>query len=131
MSPEIMTKVSGCRLASVPASLSGYQRSLVRDEVYPGISAAAHCQVDGLLYLDVPADALRRLDIFEGEMYERLEVLVQQEGCPARKAMTYAFRPEYLQLLTGIPWELEHFMVSGKKRFEDGYGGFAEIESHP
>ncbi len=127
MSPEIMTKVAGCRLAALPANLQNYQRFLVRDEVYPGITVKAGGQVDGMLYLDVPDAALQRLDVFEGEMYERRGVTVQEKGGTVREAMTYVFRPEYHDLLTDIPWDFDEFLASGKKRFVDGYFGFGEI----
>lgn len=129
MSPDIMARVAGCRLAALSATLADYRRSLVKDEVYPGICENAAGQVDGILYLAVPAAALQRLDVFEGEMYERREVVVEGEGGAVRAAMTYVFRPAYLHLLTGIPWDFNQFLASGKKRFEDGYSGFGEIET--
>jgi len=127
MSPEIMMKVAGCQLVSVPVTLSGYQRSLVRGEVYPGITEVDEAQVDGVLYLEVPAAALQRLDVFGGEMYERRGVTVQEEGGIAREAMTYVFRPEFIALLTNIPWDFAEFLASGKKRFVDDYFGLSEI----
>jgi len=129
MSAEIMARVAGCRLTALPATLAGYRRSLVKDEVYPGITEDASGQVAGILYLAVPAAAQRRLDVFEGEMYERREVIVEEEGGAVRTAKTYVFRPAYLHLLTGIPWDFNQFLASGKKRFEDGYSGFGEIET--
>jgi gamma-glutamylcyclotransferase (GGCT)/AIG2-like uncharacterized protein YtfP len=129
MSADIMARVAGCRLAALPATLPGYRRSQVKGEVYPGISEDAAEQVAGVLYLNVPAAALQRLDVFEGEMYERREVLVKDEGGAARAAMTFVFRPAYLRLLTGIPWDFDQFLASGKKCFEEGYFGFDEIET--
>jgi gamma-glutamylcyclotransferase (GGCT)/AIG2-like uncharacterized protein YtfP len=129
MSPDIMARVAGCRLTALPATLPGYRRSQVKDEVYPGISEEAAEQVTGVLYLSVPAAALQRLDVFEGEMYERRQVLVVDEGEVVRAAMTYVFRPAYLHLLTDIPWDFAQFLVSGKKCFEEGYFGFDEIEA--
>lgn len=128
MSPDIMAKVAGCRLAALPAILHGYQRSLVKGEVYPGIAEMAGGIVNGVLYLDVSAEALKRLDAFEGEMYDRREVTVQEAGGATRAAMAYVFSPEYRQLLTGIPWDFNEFLATGKKRFEDGYCGFGELD---
>jgi gamma-glutamylcyclotransferase (GGCT)/AIG2-like uncharacterized protein YtfP len=129
MSAEIMARVAGCRLAALPATLHGYRRSQVKDEVYPGICEEASGQVEGMLYLAVSAASLQRLDAFEGEMYERRGVMVEEEGGAVRAAMTYVFRPAYLHLLTGIPWDFARFLASGKKCFEDGYFGFDEIET--
>lgn len=129
MSPDIMARVAGCRLTGLPANLPGYRRSQVKGEVYPGISEDAAGRVAGLLYLEVPAAALQRLDLFEGEMYERRQVLVEDEDRAVRPAMTYVFRPAYLHLLTGAPWDFDQFLASGKKCFEDGYFGFDKIEA--
>lgn len=127
MSPEIMEKVAGCRPEARVALLRGFRRSRVRDEQYPGIREEVGDVVPGLLYLDVPATAMQRLDIFEGERYERRQVVVQEEDGTVRAAMTYVFRPAYHELLTGIPWDFDEFLVSGKKKFEDGYFGFSEL----
>lgn len=128
MSPDIMARVARCRLASLPARLVGYKRSLVRGEVYPGIAEASGYEVDGILYLDAMGEAIRRLDVFEGGMYERREVLVSTEDDHSRSAMTYVFRPEFRHLLTDIPWDYQHFLETGKERFENGYFGFGEVE---
>lgn len=128
MAPDIMTRVAGCRLDSRPASLYGFFRSKVRDEMYPGIREKDGGVVAGLLYLAVPADAMQRLDLFEGEMYERRQVMVLLDSGEERAAMTYVFRPQYHDLLTGIPWEYEEFLSLGKQSFEDGYLGFNVLE---
>ena len=124
MSPDIMARVAGCRLASEPARLAGYRRTLVRDEVYPGIVETEGHEVDGILYLDASEEAIRRLDAFEGEMYDRREVSVMTAGGEIRTVMTYVFRPEYCFRLTDIPWDYRQFLASGKERFENGYSGF-------
>lgn len=124
MSRDIMEKVAGCRPASVAATLAGYRRTLVRDEVYPGIAEDGRGEVAGILYCDLPAEAVRRLDAFEGEMYERRRVVVTVDGGSAGAAMTYVFRPEFRHLLTDVPWDYERFLASGRQRFESGYSGF-------
>lgn len=128
MSPEIMMRLAGCRPDSCIAHLHGFRRTRVKDEEYPGIRENAEGMVQGILYLDVPEAAVQRLDLFEGEMYERRQVMVQTEDGVEKSAMTYVFRPGYHDLLTEIPWDFEEFLVSGKKCFEDGCFGISEIE---
>jgi len=128
MSPDIMGKVAGVRLASVRAALAGYRRTLVRDEVYPGIAEDGKYEVEGVLYLDLSDEAARRLDAFEGVMYDRREVVITLENGAARTVMTSIFRPEFRHLLTDVPWDFEQFLVSGRKRFEQGYFGFDQLE---
>jgi len=128
MSPDIMMRVAGCRPDSCIAHLHGFRRSRVKGEEYPGIRENAEAMVQGILYLDVPEAAAQRLDVFEGEMYERRSVQVQTDGGVEKRAMAYVFRPGYHDLLTEIPWDFEEFLVSGKKCFEDRYFGMSEIE---
>lgn len=128
MSPDIMEKVAGCRLTSARATLAGYRRTLVRDEVYPGIAEEGESVVEGILYLDLSDEAARRLDAFEGGMYDRREVAVTLESGAVRTVMTYIFRPEFRHLLSDVPWDFGQFLVSGKKRFEQGYFGFDQLE---
>jgi len=128
MSPDIMVRVAGCLPDTCIAHLHGFRRFRVKDEEYPGIRENAEGMVQGLLYLDVPEAAVQRLDIFEGEMYERRQVMVQTKDGVEKNAMTYVFRPGYHDRLTEIPWDFEEFLVSGKKCFEDGCFGISEIE---
>lgn len=128
MLPDIMAKVAGCRPAAAPATLAGYRRTLVRGEDYPGIAEDAREEVAGVLYHDVPDEAIRRLDAFEGEMYDRREVVITSDGGTAGTAMAYVFRPEFRHLLTDVPWDYDRFLVSGRQRFESGYFGFGELE---
>jgi gamma-glutamylcyclotransferase (GGCT)/AIG2-like uncharacterized protein YtfP len=128
MSSDIMMRVAGCQLDSRPASLHGFFRSKVRDEMYPGIREEDGGEVLGLLYLEVPAEAIERLDLFEGEMYERRQVTVRLDSGEEKAVMTYIFRPQYHNLLTGIPWEYDEFLSLGKQKFEDGYLGFDALD---
>jgi len=63
----------------------------------------------GILYLDLSDAATRRLDAFEGGMYDRREVVVTLEGGAARTVMTYIFRPEFRHLLTDVPGTSNNF----------------------
>lgn len=128
MSPDIMMRLAGYLPNSCIAHLHGFRCSRVKGEEYPGIRENAEGMVQGILYLDVPEAAVQRLDIFEGEMYERRQVMVQIEDGVEKSAMTYVFLPGYHDLLTEIPWDFEEFLLSGKKCFEDGCFGISEIE---
>ena len=103
---EVMEAVAGERFASVPASLDGWERVCVRDAVYPGARAADGASIDGLLWLDVHDDALRRLDRFEGDMYERRVLRVATADGP-RDAQVYVIPRANEHLLEPVPWDLE------------------------
>ena len=70
MIPSVMEAVTGHRFASREAMLHGYARFRVKGTSYPGIVEAAGATTDGVLYLDIDAPSLARLDAFEGAFYQ-------------------------------------------------------------
>jgi len=129
MEPGIMCEVSGCVLQRIEGTLENFVRYGVRGEQYPGVIRKAGHRVDGILYLDVPAEAMKRLDSFEGEMYcrEPVEVL-RIDDRSALSAMVYVFKPEYTHLLTGNAWDYENFLQNGRVLFESEYSGFGALQ---
>lgn len=127
MCEDIMLRVAACRLTATPASLSGYLRSRLHGLDYPAIFPAQGGEVNGILYLDLNPQALQRLDIFEGEMYRRKELIVTSAGKPL-PAMAYVLKNPYHHLLSGKEWHLAEFLQGGKARFEAAYLGFASLE---
>jgi gamma-glutamylcyclotransferase (GGCT)/AIG2-like uncharacterized protein YtfP len=127
MCEDIMIRVAACRPKALPASLSGYRRSRLHGLEYPAIFPARGGEVSGILYLDLNPEALERLDIFEGEMYSREELVVNAGGKPL-PAMAYVLKKPCHHLLTGKEWHLAEFLQGGKARFEAAYLGFASLE---
>jgi gamma-glutamylcyclotransferase (GGCT)/AIG2-like uncharacterized protein YtfP len=76
MFPEIWRRVVGRDFATLSATLVGYAVYRVRNGVYPVLVAAdAGSQVRGLVYQDVDAGSLARLDEYESELYDRAAVI--------------------------------------------------------
>lgn len=129
MAQDIMDEVTSCRLASKHVVLDDYQRYAVKDEEYPGMVEEKGSRVEGVLYFDVPPFALSRLDIFEGDLYSRLPVIV---NCPETgeiyEAMAYVVKPEFLPVLTSEVWDYKKFMADGKEKFINRYCGFTELK---
>lgn len=121
MCADIMDAVTGRPCSGEPARLAGYRRRPVRGEEYPGIAAAPGGEVDGVLYRGVEADALARLDAFEGDMYRRVEVAVMLADGRTTTAQTYLFRPDLAHLLEDREWDFERFVAEGKTRFQARY----------
>lgn len=123
---DIMTKVAGCQADSSPARLNNYFRSNIRDREYPGITPRPGTMVTGVLYLNLSSEAIQRLDVFEGELYQRqfVEVVTEHQGI--LKAMTYVIKPRYSDLLTDEEWSFDYFLAVGKKKFEETYFGFQD-----
>ena len=60
-----MHAVAGILPEGVPAVLPGHRRRVVAGEKYPGIVPDAAETVEGILYLNLPEEALVRLDAFD------------------------------------------------------------------
>jgi gamma-glutamylcyclotransferase (GGCT)/AIG2-like uncharacterized protein YtfP len=129
MCSDIMFPVADCRLGYTRAILKDFFRSEIINEEYPGITPKAGALVTGILYFNLSLPAIRRLDIFEGELYVRQHIQVATEEYGIIEAMTYVFRQEHSGMLTNTEWRYEKFLTSGKKKFTDAYFGFDEIEN--
>lgn len=127
MCDDIMGKVAGCRTDGRQAILKDYFRLKIRGEEYPGLVARPGTEVQGVLYLGLPAEAIKRLDTFEGNLYARQEVRVITDRGDPCKAMVYVIKPRYRHLLSDEEWSFAHFLAVGKTQFEGAYLGFRRI----
>ena len=121
---DIMARVCGHEFASEPASLADHRRHPVRGQDYPGLRAAAGGLVPGRVYRDVDAAAWARLDTFEGEEYERADVVVALADGTALPAQVYRFRDAFADHLLPGDWDAEAFAREGRGRFMARYVGF-------
>ena len=128
MCEDILLAATGCRFAGVRGVLRDYERRTIRGEVYPGIVVTPGKVVEGLVYSDLPEVTWRRLDTFEGEMYQRRVVQVELEDGTAREAQAYVIRPEFEHRLSSSPWLLEELLVSGRQRFDTQYPGVETLK---
>lgn len=127
MCGDIMEKVAGCRLSCTEAVLRDFFRSGILGEEYPGIVPRSGAAVSGVLYLDLPETAVRRLDLFEGEMYERRTIEISSEEHGTCTAMAYVIKDSYRHRLTNEEWSYAGFLATGKARFENMYLGFEKL----
>jgi gamma-glutamylcyclotransferase (GGCT)/AIG2-like uncharacterized protein YtfP len=124
---DIMARVCGREFASEPASLAGHRRHPVSGQDYPGLRAAPGGLVPGRLYRDVDEAAWARLDVFEGDEYERVDVVVALADGSALPAQAYRFRMEFSGRLLPGDWDAEAFDREGRTRFIARYAGFGEL----
>jgi gamma-glutamylcyclotransferase (GGCT)/AIG2-like uncharacterized protein YtfP len=83
--------------------------------------------VPGRLYRDVDEAAWARLDVFEGDEYERVDVIVALADGSALPAQAYRFRMEFAGRLLPGDWDAEAFDREGRTRFIARYAGFGEL----
>ncbi len=127
MCEDIMFRVAGdCEVAG-EAVLDGFRCLAVCNEEYPAIAPCENAATRGVLYRAIAADGWRKLDDFEGEMYERRSVTVRLISGETVSADTYVFRVEFHHLLTDLDWRFETFLKQGKQRFIEKYIGFERI----
>ena len=113
----VMNAVTGRHFAAVPAQLPGYSRYSLHNRRYPGIRPRRGCITDGVLYRDVDALSLLRLDAFEDAFYQRrrLPVFIGREHPTV--AEVYVVDPASYRLLQPRRWEVAAF----RRRFLKPY----------
>lgn len=116
LAPEVMRAVTQCEFKSVRATARGYARYFLKRRVYPGIVAKQGEAVEGVVYLDVGAGALARLDYFEGTEYVRESIRVATETSELI-AESYVVPAACRDLLSQDPWNPDDFFRQGLKSF--------------
>jgi gamma-glutamylcyclotransferase (GGCT)/AIG2-like uncharacterized protein YtfP len=105
--PAVVRAVVGRDLAApLPASLDGFARRRVIGEIFPALVPEPAERVEGLLYRGLDATTWRRLDDFEGELYERraVPVTAAAAGAPST-AYVYVLRPAWRHRAGAEPWD--------------------------
>ena len=110
MFAEVWQRVVRGHYASHAARLDGYRRFAVRDDTYPGIVTSSDSSVEGLVYTDVDAADLARLDDFEGDLYARIDAVATDPHGRAVKVQTYLCLDA--SYLSDQPWLPESFALS-------------------
>ena len=145
MFDEVWSRIVSGHYASAPATLSGYSRFAVIGEQYPGVIPGADSGIDlgtvsdtaidantvapmveGVVYYGVNEADMERLDIFEGEFYNRCTEQVTVAGAMI-SAQVYVIKPAYQYLLAPEAWDIERFKQQGLEEFIERYKGFAEL----
>ena len=124
MIPEVMAAVTTRKFRSIIAILKGYARFTVKGESYPGIIPVTDAATEGIIYFDVDELSLRRLDAFEGDLYQRIQIQVETKGIEILKADTYVIKPKFRSHLSSLEWNMKEFAQKHLKTFLETYSGF-------
>jgi gamma-glutamylcyclotransferase (GGCT)/AIG2-like uncharacterized protein YtfP len=124
MFPSVMKAVTGREFPSRKARVKNYVRFKVKGESYPGLIPLEGTVTEGVLYFNVDALSVGRLDDFEGEMYERMEV--QADGLEGQSfsAHAYVIRAQCRFRLSSSDWDPERFEANDLREFMARYRGF-------
>jgi gamma-glutamylcyclotransferase (GGCT)/AIG2-like uncharacterized protein YtfP len=124
MFPAVMKAVTGREFPSRKARVKKYARFKVKGESYPGLTPSESALTDGILYLNVDPLSVRRLDDFEGKMYERVEVQADGLDGESFPAHVYLIRAQYRDRLSSSEWDPQDFERAHLLEFMASYQGF-------
>ncbi|PTD96090.1 gamma-glutamylcyclotransferase family protein [Pseudothauera lacus] len=127
MCADIMAAVCGASHVARPARLYGFRRHPLRGEHYPAIVPCPTEVVNGVLYSAVDDAALARLDAFEGALYQRTTVSVEDGTGGLVAAETYVLVPAHSGLLAPGEWDFDAFLQHHKASFCARYVGFSAV----
>ena len=126
MFPEVWERVTGLTGRGTPARLADHAARRIRGQSYPALVAAPGEVTAGILYQNVPPDAVTRLDDFEGAFYDRIRVGVEVADGAATSAWVYrAARQDDPDILPA-PWQAGCFEREHLPRFlreDPGFSG--------
>lgn len=128
MSEEIIKAVIGFVPEKKQGTISGFRRYAIKNAHYPGVKPAESSSVEGVVYLSIDREAWRRLDLFEGNMYYRREVVVVLDDGVRTEAEVYVVKPEFISSLADHDWSFSRFRKSGKTFFVESYDGFESLD---
>jgi gamma-glutamylcyclotransferase (GGCT)/AIG2-like uncharacterized protein YtfP len=124
MFPAVMTAVTGREFLSRKARVKNYARFKLTGESYPGLTPLEGAVTEGVLYLNIDALSVRRLDDFEGELYERKEISADPLDGESLIAHAYVIKAQHRDRLSSAPWDPIHFEKADLLRFMASYRGF-------
>lgn len=126
MIPDVMYAVTTREFRFIDATLRGYARFTVKGASYPGIIPVTDAVTEGIIYFNVDESSLARLDIFEGDLYQRTPIQAETERGKILNAETYVIKPEHRDYLSLQKWDVEEFVQNSLEAFLTTYQGFTQ-----
>lgn len=122
-----MYAITARHFRSQKAILKGYARFTIKGESFPGIIPVTDKSTEGILYFNVDEPSLERLDIFEGDLYQRTPIQAETQGGKILNAETYVIKPEHRDYLSSKKWDVEEFVQNSLEAFLNTYQGFTKM----
>lgn len=119
MFPSVWTRVVRADYRSTEATIHGFRRLRVRGRQHPAlIISAKAAPVSGLLYYDVSAEDVARLDHFETNNYARVAIAATVDDHVVRAQSYLALN---VDSLLGEDWNMAEFEQHGLRTFNATY----------
>ena len=127
---ELRALVAGRSLEAREAVLPGYRRRALRNAAYPGVVRAPGESTPGLLLEAVDAQALARIDRFEGSLYARRRLSVRIVGRPGFvHAAVYVVPPARRGVLADAAWDPRAFAEAHLAGYLEACGAIGRAEA--
>lgn len=113
----VFRAIAGVSRPAQTAILKGYARYRVRGADYPAIVPAESGEVEGMLYTGIGRQLLQRIDGFEGSLYRRAVVRVQDAKGRNIEAWCYLLRQGRRASLSSEPWDRQQYAARVVSRY--------------
>ena len=114
---DIAQKVCGSDLSGEAAVLLEYRCCRLVGEMYPGIWPDSSGTVRGWLCQHVAVETLFFLDRYEGNQYERKDVVVVTGDERNVNAQVYVLAAAYINGLSEEEWHYDDFVIKDKDAY--------------
>ncbi len=104
MDPAVWSRVVQEKCDNRSAVLHGYEARRLRGVKFPGLVECDGGITTGLVYFDVSAAALARLDAYEDDFYERVPVPVILEDGTTHQAEAYLILAAHRDVVLPEKW---------------------------
>lgn len=123
MFDQVFKRVVRGRYDSVQGCVRHFKRTCIRNHSYPVVVPVySPTPLVGTVYLNVSTEDVHRLDVFEGQYYQRQRVQVSLEAHkPKSIAQIYVLKPAYRHLASSRPWSPQRFEQDQLEAFLNEY----------
>lgn len=118
MFAPIWQRVVGRQCPCSAAWLAGFRREGVHGAPYPVVLPDPQAPLlQGMLYRGLRHPDLKRLDHFEGHLYQRQTVSVQLPDQSESPAQIYVLKPQWRRFASGRPWNPDTFEAQQMRQY--------------
>ena len=109
MFPEVLSALCGQEYPHQVVALHGFARYQVAGQIYPGIIRERGALTVGHVYCGLDVDALRVIDQYEGEFYDRRRLFLKVSAHLLLPAYAYIVPERFAHRLTDKSWDHKQF----------------------
>lgn len=127
MYDEVWYKIVQGFHQKIKAEIVGYKRLKIKNADYPGLITGEGI-VEGLVWLNVSQSNIDKLDLFEGEFYQRVEDIATDINNNKLVVDFYLIQDSYLSILEDVEWDEKEFKQHGLENFLKNYSGITQVK---